>query len=205
MAPTQQFLFRCELPYDHVAPSSNFALLVGLQIGLTSAAPIIISEVTVSSQASRGTQFRNRKGTVGSGVVGPTFTFVFIGDSAATYSQQLDTMVSTNSAAVAQSLGLQSIGAEPYTPQGNTQPDGLGAGAVAGIIVTILVVIGILGIVGYRHHQRTQGHASHRTLRGSMIQEDGGYGGTSSGAVQSRRELGDLDDDGKAAPIHSAM
>ncbi|CUG93301.1 transmembrane protein, putative [Bodo saltans] len=205
VAPTQQFLFRCELPYNHVAPPSNFALLVGFQIGLNTAAPIEISEVIISSQQQLAHGVGKR--TVGNAIDGPTFTFFFVGDSAATYSQELDVMVNSNSAAVAQSLGLQSIAAEPYTPQGSsTQPSGLGAGAVAGIILTILVVLVIVGVVGYRHHQRTTRGGNHRTLRGSMIQEEGGYGGTSSGAVlTSKRELGGLDDESRAAPIHSAM
>jgi hypothetical protein len=195
-APTQEFMFRCELPSGHVSPPANFALLVGGQIGLTNSAPIEISEVIVSQVIGRR--------TVGDDASSAVFTFVFVGDSAVLYSQQLDVKVVSNSAAVAQGLGLNSIAAETYTPQGSSPAEGIGAGAVAGIIVTVLVVAAIVGVVGFRYHRQSRGQGRSRALRGSMIQEDGGYGGTGTGAVLSKREMGDLDD-GSTAPIHSAM
>ena len=151
-----------------------------------------MSEVDVGGNAVVG---------VRDGAGGATFSFVFVGDSAARYSQQLDVAVSGNGAAVALGLGLQSIAAEPYSPQVSSPAGGLGAGAVAGIIVTVVVVGVIAGVVVYRYRQRTRGQGRSRALRGSMIQEEGGYGGTGT-AVLSKRELGDLDE---GAPIHSSM
>lgn len=203
-APSQEFIFSCTLPFGHVTPDANFALLVGLQIGLTGAAPIAISQPIAAFKTQPTTPNSEAKETSS----GAEFTFVFTGVDAAADSQSLFFQVQHNPTAVAQSLGLQAIYGSPYTPEPPLPKDGLSGGAVAGIVITAIVAIAG-GAVAYRHFSRRGRSQSSRqaVLRGSMIQEEGGYGGTvsSDGTVLSKREMGDVKTNTTEGPIYSSM
>jgi len=166
---------------DHTEPPANFALLVGIEIGLQSAAPIamVLDE--------RPPQLRTQ-------VSGTHLSFVF-NENQVTYSTTLAQNINNNEAQVAGNLGVSSIsGHTPSAPtggNGGNKGKEMSGAAIAGLVIGLVGVAAFGAFVYYiRRKKQNEGRYARRAMTGSMIQEDGNSSAMSP--TNERRESGAL-------------